>query len=113
VQAVDGRAVPGLLPARRVQLTARVVAGGWRQGFHDMCAAIFGDVGALEAATGDSLDHFFTLADVNSNDRVSFPELVAVFEIEAMRSAELSQWITAQTSALVDAWLGKIHAIHV
>jgi hypothetical protein len=96
-----------------VQLTARVVAGGWRQGFHDMCAAIFGDVGALEAATGDSLDHFFTLADVNSNDRVSFPELVAVFEIEAMRSAELSQWITAQTSALVDAWLGKIHAIHV
>ena len=49
---------------------------------------------------------------MNDNDRVSFPELVAVFEVEATRSAELSQWITSQTAELAASWLDKIASMH-
>ena len=79
-----------------------------RSGFHDMLEQIFGDLGALEAATGEVTDAFFSRADVNTNDRVSFPELVAVFEIEAMGSADLKKWIGAQTTNVVEDWLKKV-----
>ena len=54
--------------------------------FRNMLNIIFEQVGELQAATGGSAEAFFSLADSNENEQVTFPELVAVFEIEAMRS---------------------------
>lgn len=52
---------------------------------------------SLKAAADDQ-----DLADSNNNGVVSFAELVAVFEIESLRSPALRRWVEAQT-AVADA----------
>jgi hypothetical protein len=54
--------------------------------FQNMLAIIFSQLGQLEAATGGTPEAFFSLADSNKNEQVSFAELVTVFELEATRS---------------------------
>ena len=61
--------------------------------FQKMLDLIFSELGQLEAATGGTPADFFSLADSNSNEQVSFMELVTVFELEALRSMELRAWI--------------------
>lgn len=57
-----------------------------KEEFEKMLSVIFEQLGELEAATKGSPEAFFAAADSNNNGQISFPELVAVFEIEAARS---------------------------
>ena len=63
-----------------------------------MNSACVAAVRLSEGCVSDDQD----LADSNHNGVVSFAELVAVFEIESLRSPALRRWVEAQT-AVADA----------
>ena len=72
--------------------------------FHAMLGDIFsivapGPLSIHDPSTGGNADIFFALADSNHNEEISFAELVAVFEIESLRSDELREWLAAPMPA--------------
>jgi hypothetical protein len=79
--------------------------------FKNMLSLIFQQVGQMHGATGVSAEAFFSLAGSNENDKVTFPELVAVFEIETMRSKCVSTQLPDRQSNL--HWIGILSAVEL
>ena len=77
----------------RADGTSRLLS---RDSFGQLMEMLFTGRSALDLVSEGSVDEFFAAADSDGDGHVSFPELVAVLEIECHRSLELTDWIDAQ-----------------